>query len=79
MKPRLNPVHQKGDRNIYCPHYGDCLDYAIEVSWEYWNCGDCHERGNQAAMPDFRFRSDDAVDFFDMPLEIHGGLRRSKS
>ena len=73
MKPAHNPKHEKGDRNVFCPHYGDCLDYAIEVSWQYWNCGDCRERANQAGMPDFQFRSNDAIDFFDMPLEIHRG------
>ena len=73
MKPGLNPVHQKGDRNIYCPHYGACLDYAIEVAWQYWNCSDCNERKNHAARPDFRFRSGDTIDYFDVTLELHKG------
>ena len=71
MKPGLNPVHQKGDRNVYCPYYGDCLDYAIEVAWQYWNCGDCIERTNHAARPDFRFRSGDTIDYFDVTLELY--------
>ena len=73
MKPAHNPKHEKGDRNVYCPYYGDCLDYAIEVSWQYWNCSGCIERTNHAARPDFQFRSNDAIDFFDMPLEIRRG------
>ena len=70
MKPAHNPKHEKGDRNVYCPYYGDCLDYAIEVSWQYWNCGECLEKANQAAMPDFQFRSSDTIDYLDIPLEI---------
>ena len=71
MKPRYNPVSKKGDRNVFCPHYGDCLDYAIEKAWENWGCCDCQERLNQAARPEFRFTVNDSIDCFDLPMEIY--------
>lgn len=73
MKPAHNPVYKKGDRNVFCPHYGGCLDYAIEESWQYWNCCECLERTNYAARPEFQLRSSDAIDYFDAPVVIHKG------
>jgi len=36
-----NPVPVNGERNIFCPHYCDCLDHASKNHWEYWACQDC--------------------------------------
>lgn len=70
MKSKCNPAHKKADRNVFCPHYGDCLDYAIEKAWGYWGCKDCKQRFNEAARPEFRFTVNDAIEYFELPLEI---------
>jgi hypothetical protein len=44
MVPEANPVPTKGERNIYCPFYNNCLDYAVRYSWETWNCSQCPYR-----------------------------------
>lgn len=36
-----NPIEVKGERNVFCPHYRDCLNYASKNYWEYWACQDC--------------------------------------
>jgi len=36
MKKDRTPVHAKGYRNVFCPHYRSCLDHASEKYWNYW-------------------------------------------
>jgi len=48
MDAEANPMPKQGERNIYCPNYNDCLDYAIENSWRSWNCSRCPHRAMQA-------------------------------
>ena len=38
---KAKPIAETGERNIYCPYYGGCLDYAVDHSWESWNCSVC--------------------------------------
>ena len=45
---KYNPTVQRGGRNVFCSHYGDCLDYVIEQSWESWNCDRCALRFGQS-------------------------------
>jgi hypothetical protein len=44
MVPKGNPIPAKGERNIFCPFYNGCLDYAIKDLWDAWNCSQCHYR-----------------------------------
>jgi len=44
MDHNQNPIHTKGDRNIFCPYYRNCLDYAVELRWKYWACLDCQHK-----------------------------------
>jgi hypothetical protein len=39
-----NPVHNKGYRNVFCPHYRTCLDHASKHYWECWTCLDCRHK-----------------------------------
>ena len=43
-----NPIYEKGYRNVLCPDYRTCLDYAAKSYWDYWSCLDCRlkEREN---------------------------------
>ncbi len=71
MNPKFNPVHKKGDRNVFCPHYNHCLDYVIGKAWDYWGCGHCRQKSNQGARPEFRFTRSDTFDCFDLPTEVY--------
>jgi hypothetical protein len=44
MVPKGNPIPAKGERNIFCPFYNGCLDYAIKDFWDSWNCSQCSYR-----------------------------------
>ncbi len=41
MKSMLSPICRKGERNVYCPNYNDCLDHAVDHKWRYWSCSEC--------------------------------------
>ena len=36
-----NPIQAKGYRNVFCPFYRNCLDYASKRHWEYLTCSHC--------------------------------------
>ncbi|MFW6147101.1 MAG: hypothetical protein ACOC6B_01770 [Thermodesulfobacteriota bacterium] len=44
MVPKGNPLPATGVRNIHCPHYENCLDYAVQERWDAWNCAQCPYR-----------------------------------
>jgi hypothetical protein len=44
MEPKPNPICKRGERNIYCPFYSDCLDHAVSQFWQYWSCFKCPYR-----------------------------------
>jgi len=35
------------DRNLKCPYYGECLDYAVEQKWTGFSCARCKHRFDQ--------------------------------
>ena len=39
-----NPVHTKGNRNVFCPFYKDCLNHAAKHYWGYWACLECRHK-----------------------------------
>ena len=71
MNPKCNPVYKKGNRNVLCPYYIDCLDYAIEKSWAYWGCADCQHRLTQEAGAEARLMVGDSIAYYDLPSEIY--------
>jgi hypothetical protein len=51
MNKERNPHWRKGNRNISCPFYSECLDDAIKGSWEDWNCDGCRYKLNYENRP----------------------------
>ena len=41
MNPQVKPTAKRGERNIRCPYYNECLDHAVKCSWHAWNCSEC--------------------------------------
>ncbi len=53
MQLHFNPQHEQGKKNIFCPYYGECLDYACKQHWGYWSCLNCvHRRKSKAVTTD---------------------------
>jgi hypothetical protein len=74
MVPKGNPIPAKGERNIYCPYYDNCLDYAVQDWWDSWNCSQCPYRLiKQSINKDTYKRGEDDLDYdlvCDYPPEV---------
>jgi hypothetical protein len=57
MEQNRNPIYTKGDRNVFCPYYSDCLDHAVKNHWEYWACLDCEYKPNERLVTDILISS----------------------
>lgn len=63
MSLKCKPVCKKGDRNVFCRYYGDCLNYVIKKSWEYWDCGRCLHRLNQEGKPEIQLTVSESIEY----------------
>jgi hypothetical protein len=66
MELLVNPVHRLGEKNVFCPHYRGCLDYAVKSSWESWNCNGCDYKSIKEPLNNLRFPVDDGTPFYSM-------------
>lgn len=41
-------------RRVFCMHYGDCLDVAIENEWTNFSCETCGSYEDERLGPGFR-------------------------
>ena len=70
MDRKAKPIAKTGERNIYCPYYGGCLDYAVDHSWESWNCSVCgHKMANQS-IREWEYEITEALAYYDLPPTI---------
>ena len=59
MNPEANPVRQKGKRNLWCGHYGSCLDNAARKLWRDWDCSQCgHQSDTSLGVDSIQTRSE---------------------
>ncbi len=65
-----NPVAKKGERNLFCPNYCQCLDFAIMKAWDCWACTDCKLRANAQYYDDFPATNSETVLYHSLPHEI---------
>ena len=73
MDQKANPIHESGERNILCPFYNDCLDYAVNGSWQAWNCSQCPHKLIKQSIAEYVFYNTDL--FYDLPLNAGNALR----
>ena len=72
MDQKANPIPESGERNIYCPIYNDCLDYAVSSSWLAWNCSQCQYKLIKQSIAEYVLDRTDS--FYDLPLTVGGGI-----
>ena len=60
------PVSTKGDRNVLCPYYNECLSYAVSNHWEHWACLDCGHKNTQYLMNDILMSPDNAYPYYSL-------------
>ena len=45
------PIKKYGKRNVFCRHYNNCLDYAVDHQWRNFACpSECAFIRDKAAM-----------------------------
>ena len=73
MNQKCNPVQKKGERNIFCPYYGACLDHAVKESWEDWDCGECDHKIKEDRRWELQFTADDTMPYYEVAGTIGRG------
>ncbi len=66
MEVQLNPAPRKGKRNVFCPHYSDCLNTAVLRQWSHWNCADCDHRANREAEPEIPLHVNYGIAYYEL-------------
>ncbi len=66
MRKRCNPRQQKGERNLFCNHYSNCLDYVIQNNWLDWACTRCVYKRNKQNKPIVFHTGTDTFDLHDL-------------
>jgi hypothetical protein len=69
MSVKPSPVCRKGDRNLYCPNYGKCLDHAVDHKWRSWNCSECAFKKIQEPIHAVRTVNDSNI-FYELPRTL---------
>ena len=70
MRAIANPMNRQGEKNIFCPEYDSCLDFAVESRWESWDCGECKLRASFEGMADTEYTIDGSIPYYRVPNTI---------
>jgi hypothetical protein len=70
METGKRPIGKRGRRNVYCPHYRTCLDYAISQSWEVWRCGKCKYASVEEPREEISYRNEGTVAYYSLSREV---------
>jgi hypothetical protein len=65
-----NPSHKNGVRNVFCPYYRECLDYAITKTWDYWACLECRFVGSRQFTEELIITNRESDLYYTLPLDI---------
>ncbi len=71
MNPNPISVVKEKARNIFCPNYGECLDYAAKLNWLSWDCVDCQFRCKKETGKSGPIRTYDNSQFYSLPPRIY--------
>lgn len=71
MKQNQNPVFTRGQRNIFCPYYKNCLDHAAKSHWDYWSCYTCHHKLEKTSFATNLLAESASMPYYNLSPEIH--------
>ena len=74
MDQNRNPICKSGNRNVFCPYYGDCLDHAAKLYWQDWDCSKCPHKLTQQPIKLDQMASS-FCPYYELPLGIHINIR----
>ena len=75
MIENSNPIEVKGERNVFCPHYRDCLNYASKNYWECWACQDCPHNNETEAAADVMLSPGNADLYYSLSPTLYQKVR----
>jgi hypothetical protein len=67
MESKANPICERGERNIFCPLYNGCPDYAVKASWESWNCSQCKYKAIKHSITGCEYELNEPDPCYDIP------------
>jgi hypothetical protein len=70
MVSEINPMHRKGERNLHCPKYEECLELASREDWVGWCCSCCAFRHRKSPWEETELYTRQWVDTYSVPREI---------
>jgi hypothetical protein len=76
MGEKAKPTPGRGERNIYCPYYGDCLDSAVDLSWQSWNCSECQHKMTRQAITQRDCLMSNPVTYYELPFKVLESIER---
>jgi hypothetical protein len=65
-----NPILTKGYRNVFCPYYSNCLNYAAKNHWGYWACIDCQHK-SKYILKDVQLPPDSAYPYYSLSPSLY--------
>ena len=71
MNQKPNPLNRLGRKNIHCPQYGDCLDYAADRYWEHWDCAECFQKTTRQVVTEVEYTTEEIDVFFHLPARVY--------
>ena len=74
MNSKAKPLPIMGERNVYCPYYNGCLDYAVDHAWQSWNCCKCQHKLIQCSTNAWDYEVTLAVTYYDLPTYVAQGI-----
>ena len=75
MRKDMRPVQAKGYRNVFCPHYRNCLDHASKKYWNFWNCSDCRYKCDKEPVMDVLVSEACTTPYYSISPSINGKLK----
>jgi hypothetical protein len=70
MNSEANPLPTQGERNIFCPLYGCCLDQAARRAWPTWACSQCPNMSLTQPLCESEIPMNNAVSYYELPPKI---------
>jgi len=70
MDGTKRPIEERGRRNVYCPHYGACLDHAVSQAWDVWRCGKCQYRSVKEPREEIFYGNEGTVAYYSLSQEV---------
>jgi len=70
MYQKPNPIPKRGNRNLYCSHYRECLNQAVSLGWNSFACIECYLELTPGIKPKPSMASGDTTPYFRLSPDI---------